>query len=89
MCRTDEANSEQNDACHLVVRMADGSGDVFLLDSGASDHLGTRLDWLQDCRSIETRGIVLNGGKRGLPLIAEHWYYGQLSVQVLNIMSGL
>lgn len=43
----------------------DESGDVFLLDFGASDHMVVREDWLQDCRSIKPRGIVLGDGKRG------------------------
>ena len=48
-----------------VVISSDASkgDDAFLLDSGASDHMVRRRDWLQDIREIEPRGIILGDGK--------------------------
>lgn len=38
------------------------SRDVFLLDSGASDHMVLCKDWLEDLQKIEPRGIILGNG---------------------------
>ena len=38
--------------------------DVFLLDSGASDHMVLRKDLLRGCEKIDPRDIVLGDGKR-------------------------
>lgn len=38
------------------------SRDVFLLNSGASDHMVLCKNWLEDLRNIEPRGISLETG---------------------------
>lgn len=39
-------------------------GQVFLLDSGASDHIVCELDWLYNARKLTTQRIVLGDGHR-------------------------
>ena len=60
----DERSSTAMDSAKNTENVDDRSKNVFLLDSGASDHMVWCQEWLEDCHDIQPRGIVLGDGNR-------------------------